>query len=50
MHNPNFIQENEEQRRLRMADLSPGERFLLLMRLIRIDRMLRGAKIIHAKT
>lgn len=26
-----------------------NERFLMLMKLIRIDKMLRGAKIIHVK-
>ncbi len=38
---------SEEEKRKIALNRSPTERFDLLMRLIRIDKMLRSAKIVH---
>jgi hypothetical protein len=42
-----ILNDNEEKKILRALERTPTERFHFLMKLIRIDRMLRSAKITH---
>ena len=49
MKEKGFINISEEEKRKRALQSTYEERFLALLRLIRISRMLKGATIIHQK-
>ncbi len=50
MEDQNFINQKESERLKRALARTHTERFKLLMKLIRIDKMLKSAKIIHVNT